>query len=67
MADQPNYPEGAYVTVRGHGDGSWSAVVAHQGAVLSFVKLQARAEAFLVAERKAQRDGLPCLITRGAA
>ena len=66
MADQSTYPPGAYVTVRGFSDG-WAAVVAHQGAVLSFVKLQERAEAFMVAERKAERDGLPCLITRGAA
>lgn len=66
MADQPTYPPDSYVTVRGFADG-WAAVVAHQGAVLSFVKLKDRAEAFLVAERKAQRDGLPCLITRGAA
>ncbi|WP_136644658.1 hypothetical protein [Tabrizicola sp. YIM 78059] len=66
MADQQIYPPGAYVTVRGFTDG-WAAVVAHEGAVLSSVRLQERAEAFRVAERKAERDGLPCLITRGAA
>lgn len=66
MADHPTYPPGAYVTVRGFSDG-WAAVVAHQGEVLSFVKLQERADAFRVAENKAIRDGLPCLVTRGAA
>lgn len=66
MADQPAYPPGAYVTIRGFADG-WAAVVAHQGTVLSVVKVQDRADAFEVAERKAQRDRLPCLITRGAA
>lgn len=66
MADQPKYPEGAYVAVRGLPDG-WAAIVGIQGAVLYRGTFPTRPEAFEAAESAAERTGLPCLITRGAA
>ena len=66
MADQSTYPPGAYVAVRRTAD-AWAAVVAHQARVIALAELPTRTEAFEMAQRKADYEGLPCLITRGAA
>ena len=48
-------------------DSAWAAVVAHQARVIALVEVQTRTEAFERAQRKAEYEGLPCLITQGAA
>ncbi len=57
------WPDGAYTAVRAWRD-QWAAVVAFRGRVLVANACETRAEAFDLAIRKAEYEGLPSLVRR---
>lgn len=65
MTEGAIYPKGSYVTVRG-GTDEWVAVVVAPGiGILSRAVFSDRSEAFSAAIRKAEREGIECLVQRG--
>lgn len=57
------WPDGAYTTVRALPQ-SWAAVLAVRGHVLQSTECETRSEAFDLAIRKAEYEGIPSLVKR---